>query len=54
MEIYVAHSHILTSRNGRICKYKRNSKESDIIIAEVSYPATGMGIELGWANDANK
>ncbi len=22
-----------------------------LMIAEVSYPATGMGIELGWAND---
>ncbi len=22
----------------------------DLIIAEVSYPATGLGIELGWAN----
>ncbi len=24
-------------------------KESDIILAEVSYPSTGVGIELGWA-----
>ena len=22
----------------------------DLVIAEVSYPSTGMGIELGWAN----
>lgn len=27
---------------------------SDLIIAEVSYPSTGMGIELGWANIANR
>jgi hypothetical protein len=27
---------------------------SDVIVAEVSYPATGEGIELGWASDANK
>lgn len=27
-------------------------KESDLILAEVSYPSTGQGIELGWA-DAN-
>lgn len=27
---------------------------SDLIIAEVSYPATGLGIELGWANDFGK
>jgi hypothetical protein len=35
-----------------------NSKEimpsCDLIIAEVSYPSTGMGIELGWAEDMNK
>ncbi len=28
-------------------------KNSDLVIAEVSFPATGEGIELGWANDAN-
>jgi hypothetical protein len=27
-------------------------KDADIVFAEVSYPATGLGIELGWA-DAN-
>lgn len=26
------------------------SKTCDLVIAEVSYPATGQGIELGWAN----
>ena len=35
-----------------------NSKEviknADLIIAEVSYPGTGLGIELGWANDLGK
>ncbi len=35
-----------------------NSKElfqngCDLIIAEVSYPATGLGIELGWADLLN-
>lgn len=29
-------------------------KKSDLVVAEVSYPATGLGIELGWANNANK
>lgn len=28
-------------------------KESDLFIAEVSCPATGLGIELGFASDAN-
>lgn len=26
------------------------NKKCDLILAEVSYPATGQGIELGWAN----
>lgn len=25
-------------------------QKSDLVIAEVSYPSTGLGIELGWAN----
>ncbi|HBG81407.1 TPA: hypothetical protein DDW69_01055 [candidate division CPR2 bacterium] len=28
-------------------------KGTDLVIAEVSYPATGQGIELGWANAFN-
>jgi hypothetical protein len=28
-------------------------KNSDLIIAEVSYPSTGQGIELGWADIYN-
>lgn len=26
----------------------------DLVIAEVSYPSTGLGIELGWANVASR
>ncbi len=26
------------------------SKKCDVVIAEVSYPSTGQGIELGWAD----
>ena len=29
-------------------------KDADVIIAEVSFPATGLGIELGWADAFNK
>lgn len=29
-------------------------KNCDLVIAEVSYPSTGQGIELGWANYVNK
>ena len=28
--------------------------EVNLVIAEVSYPSTGFGIELGWANIANR
>lgn len=28
-------------------------KASDFVLAEVSFPATGQGIELGWANMLN-
>ncbi len=27
--------------------------ECDVVVAEVSYPSTGQGIELGWASAAN-
>lgn len=26
------------------------NKEADLVIAEISYPSTGQGIELGWAD----
>lgn len=28
-------------------------QSSDLVIAEVSYPSTGQGIEIGWATVAN-
>ncbi len=31
----------------------RNIKQFQLIFAEVSYPSTGQGIELGWANSHN-
>lgn len=30
---------------------KETISNSDLVIAEVSLPATGMGVELGWAED---
>lgn len=29
-------------------------KECDLVVAEVSFPATGQGIELGWADSFDK
>lgn len=31
---------------------KQILQDSDLIVAEVSYPSTGQGIELGWGNEA--
>jgi len=31
-------------------KSKEIIQNSDLVIAEVSYPSTGQGIELGWAD----
>ena len=33
---------------------KESIKTSDLVCAEVSYPATGVGIELGWADAFGK
>lgn len=29
-------------------------QQCDVMLAEISYPSTGMGIELGWATQFNK
>ena len=34
-------------------KTKEIIKNYDLVIAEVSLPAIGLGIELGWADDSN-
>lgn len=48
LEIYLPHD---AGNDGK------NSKDiiasCDYVIAEVSYPSTGVGIELGWANEKN-
>ena len=36
-----------------VANTKEIIKQSGLIIAEVSYPSTGQGIELGWANEFN-
>ncbi len=34
-------------------KSKEILLQSDVLLAEVSYPSTGQGIELGWADDSH-
>lgn len=41
------HEENLSGINAKELFYR---KECDLIIAEVSYPSTGQGIELGWAD----
>ncbi len=48
-EIILPHEKSDTSSNTRA--FYRNI---DLFIVECSYPATGLGIELGWAYDDNK
>lgn len=38
---------------GMISKKIFQEKKCDIVLAEASFPATGEGIELGWANAYN-
>lgn len=40
--------------NGQIVYSNETISRCDLIISEVSYPSTGMGIELGWAHKDNK
>lgn len=53
-ELNIKHHIFLPHETDEFVNTKEIIRKSDIIVAEVSYPATGVGIELGWANDANK
>ena len=45
---------IFPHQNNNNDKFERNFYNTlDLFIAEVSYTATGLGIELGWASDDN-
>lgn len=47
-EIYYPHE-----KGSEVNKSLDIIKSSDLILAEVSYPSTGQGIELGWADAAD-
>src|SRR5436190_4550825 len=44
------HEFILPQENERMEDTRGVIKECDLVIAEVSHPSTGQGIELGWAD----
>lgn len=47
------HSFFFPHENGKNINTKKEIEDSDLILAEVSFPSTGQGIELGWASAAN-
>ena len=44
------HKFVLPHETDEFISSKEIIKKSDLVVAEVSYPATGVGIELGWAD----
>ena len=55
MDVYKKHEIIFPHKNSKISNNTRDFYKSiDIVIAECSAPATGLGIELGWLYDDNK
>lgn len=53
-ELYKIHEIILPHKDNTFTNTKEIIKDSDLIISEVSYPSTGQGIELGWAENYHK
>ena len=44
------HELVFPHETDQVINSKDIIKNCDLMIAEVSFPATGLGIELGWAN----
>lgn len=44
---------IFPHENGKVINSKEEIKNCDLILAEVSFPSTGQGIELGWGDLQN-
>jgi hypothetical protein len=52
--LHIEHQVILPHENSTgLFSTKEFISQQELIIAEVSYPSTGQGIELGWANIHN-
>ena len=49
-----SHDFILPHDSSSDVHSKDLIESSDLVLAEVSYPSTGQGIELGWADVAHK
>lgn len=53
-ELNKQHQIFLPHETGEFIKTKTFIKDADVIVAEVSFSATGLGIELGWADAFNR
>ena len=53
-ELNKEHQIFLPHETEEFIKTKELIQNCDVVIAEVSFPATGLGIELGWADAFNK
>ena len=52
--VYKNHEIIFPHENGISINSKMTIELCDLLIAEVSFPSTGLGIEIGWANMLGK
>lgn len=50
--LFKEHEFIFPHDTDKFVNSKDIVKSCDLVIAEVSYPSIGEGIELGWADDA--
>lgn len=53
-ELYKLHQITLPHLTKEFINSKEVIAKADLILAEVSYPSTGQGIELGWAENFGK
>ncbi len=53
-ELNVNHEVFLPHESEEFIKTKELIKDADVIVAEVSFSSTSIGIELGWADSYNK
>ncbi len=52
-ELNKEHEIFLPHETDKFINTKDLIRNADVVVAEVSFPSTGQGIELGWASDAN-
>lgn len=51
-KLSLKHAFFFPHEDERSMNTQKEIQDSDLVVAEVSYPSTGQGIELGWASAA--